>query len=220
MDESQPTATITPEPPLPAPNQSLAPSEAETMAGWLKDDLAKGKLTPEQYRQAVTELGAGELDPKPDTRTPEQKQLDAQFPAAKPSDYALRLTPPGTDDAVLTPEMKQFDAMARTWLAGAEFPKPLGDSLIRQAEQTLLTTGKMNEAQLEAYGQAEFTKLEAVYGNTLGDKLRRAGHMVAELETKQPGLKRLLQTKGIGDSAMVASLLIQQAERYFTRRRR
>ncbi len=43
--------------------------------------------------------------------------------------------------------------------------------------------------------------------------------MVEALEQKQPGLKNLLKSKGIGDNAMIASLLIQQAERYWARRR-
>jgi len=38
--------------------------------------------------------------------------------------------------------------------------------------------------------------------------------MVEALGKMQPGLKNLLWLKGLGDSAMVASLLIRQAERY------
>jgi hypothetical protein len=41
--------------------------------------------------------------------------------------------------------------------------------------------------------------------------------MVDVLEAKQPRLKRFLQTKGIGDSEMVASLLVQQTERWHAR---
>jgi len=108
--------------------------------------------------------------------------------------------------------------MTRTWLAGAEFPKPLGDSLVSQVDQVLRTTGAMNDAQLEEYGAREFQKLRGIYHEKLEEKLGRVKLMVDELEGKQPGLKRLLQTKGIGDSAMVASLLVQQAERWHARR--
>jgi hypothetical protein len=41
--------------------------------------------------------------------------------------------------------------------------------------------------------------------------------MVEALDAKTPGLKILLKSKGIGDNAMVASLLIQQAEQYWAR---
>jgi hypothetical protein len=41
--------------------------------------------------------------------------------------------------------------------------------------------------------------------------------MVEVLDAKTPGLKILLKSKGIADNAMVASLLIQQTERYWAR---
>ena len=43
--------------------------------------------------------------------------------------------------------------------------------------------------------------------------------MVEALEAKQPGLKNLLRSKGVGDNAPAASLLIRQSERYWARRR-
>jgi hypothetical protein len=62
--------------------------------------------------------------------------------------------------------------------------------------------------------------LQKVYGEGLEEKLRAAGHMVEALDKKQPGLKNLLKSKGIGDSAIVVSLLIQQATIFHARRGR
>ena len=45
------------------------------------------------------------------------------------------------------------------------------------------------------------------------------GELVAVLDAKTPGLKNFLRSHGIGDSAVVASLLIQQSERYQARRK-
>jgi hypothetical protein len=53
----------------------------------------------------------------------------------------------------------------------------------------------------------------------LEEKLRAAGRMDVAIDQKTPGLKNFLKSKGLGDNAMVASLLIQQAERYWARRR-
>lgn len=75
----------------------------------------------------------------------------------------------------------------------------------------------MTPAQLDDYGYAEVGKLQRAYGATLDDKLRAAGRMVQELEAKQPGLNNLLKSKGIGDNALVASMLIQHAKRYWSR---
>lgn len=80
-------------------------------------------------------------------------------------------------------------------------------------------TKNMNADELESYGYAEFAKLGKAYGEGLDDKLRAAGRMVEALEAKQLGLKNLLRSKGLGDNAMVASLLIGQSERYWARRR-
>jgi hypothetical protein len=77
----------------------------------------------------------------------------------------------------------------------------------------------MNADQLESYGHAEFAKLERAYGPALDDKLRAAGRMVHELDQNTPGLKNLLRSRGLGDTAMIASLLIQQSERYWARRK-
>ena len=81
------------------------------------------------------------------------------------------------------------------------------------------TTNGMNESQLEAYGQAQFAKLERAYGSDLDAKLHLAAKMIHELDAKQPGLKQLLRSRGVGDSAPVVALLVQQAERYHMRNR-
>jgi len=58
-----------------------------------------------------------------------------------------------------------------------------------------------------------------LYYGTLHCGAGAAGRMVEVLEAKQPGLKNLLRSKGVGDNALVASLLIRQSERYWARRR-
>ena len=55
---------------------------------------------------------------------------------------------------------------------------------------------------------------------SLTRRLQLAGKMVHEIEAKQPGLKALLKNRGIGDSALVVSQLIQQAERWHVRQGR
>ena len=57
------------------------------------------------------------------------------------------------------------------------------------------------------------------HGFTFEERLSEAGRMVEEIEQTTSGLKNLLLSKGIGDSAMIANLLIQQAQRYWARRR-
>ena len=197
----------------------ISDSEAATMAGWIKADLAAGKMTQAQADQAFTELNTPLAQRGPDTRTDEQKTLDTHFPAAKPDEFMIRYGGPG-EDVVMTPELKQFDTTARTWLSGAGLPRDLGNSLVNAISKVSQQTQHMTPDQLETYGYAEFAKLEKAFGATLDDKLRDAGRMVEELDAKQPGLKHLLKSKGIGDNALIASMLMGHAAIYHARKGR
>jgi hypothetical protein len=79
----------------------------------------------------------------------------------------------------------------------------------------------MDENQLEQYGVDEFAKLERAYGgeDKLQEKLRAAAVMIDVLDQKQPGLKNLLRSKGIGDSALVVAQILGQSERWHARRK-
>jgi hypothetical protein len=198
----------------------LSSEQAATMAQWTREDLKRGKITEAQATAIFNDLGtpAEQRIITENTLSGEQRLLDHHFPQAKPEDYSIRYFRPG-EKGEMTPELQQFDQSARTWLSGAEFPANLGNSLITNIEKVAQTTKDMTPDQLESYGYAEFAKLETVYGPALDDKLRAAGRMVVALDQKTPGLKNLLKSKGIGDNAMIASLLIQQSERYWARRK-
>jgi hypothetical protein len=61
--------------------------------------------------------------------------------------------------------------------------------------------------------------LQQAHGPALEERLQAAGRMVHELDLKTPGLKNLLRSRGIGDSAMVANMLITHAQIYRARQR-
>jgi hypothetical protein len=78
----------------------------------------------------------------------------------------------------------------------------------------------MTPQELEKFADVEFNRLRQVYGSELENKLNSAGLMVQEIERQRPGLKKMLLSKGIGDSSLVAAQLIQQSERYWARRKK
>ena len=102
------------------------------MAGWIRGDVAKGKMTQAQADKAFDDLGTPpEQRATPaDVRSDEVRLLDQHFPAARPEDYQIRYADLGHSPPPMTTEMIQFDQSARTWLSGAEFPRDLGNSLI------------------------------------------------------------------------------------------
>jgi hypothetical protein len=131
-DQAAP-APATPAPPTPAaplvtptvqPHSKAGVSNAEaaTMAGWIKEDLASGKMTQAQADKAFDDLGTPpeqRVTPA-DVRSDEVRLLDQHFPAARPEDYQIRYADPGQSPPPMT-EMIQFDQSARTWLSGASF---------------------------------------------------------------------------------------------------
>jgi hypothetical protein len=220
-----PAAPTAPAPPA-APlvehhsDSGLSP-EAVTMAGWIREDLAKGRMTQADADKAFDELGTP-LDQRttpPDARTDEQLLLDAHFSGAKPEEYQIRYTTPGQMASPMTKALAQFDQSARAWLSGAGFPRETGNSLVNAIAKVAQTTKAMTPDQLETYGVNEFQKLQRAHGPALDEKLQAVDRMVQVIEAKQPGLVHLLKSKGIMDNAMVANMLIAHAQISHARKR-
>jgi hypothetical protein len=72
----------------------------------------------------------------------------------------------------------------------------------------------MTPDQLGSHGYAEFAELEEAFALRLKENPQSAAGMIYPLDLKQPDLKNLLRSKEIGDTVLVASLLIQHATRY------
>jgi hypothetical protein len=120
----------------------------------------------------------------------------------------------------MTPELKVFDQSSRKWLSGAGFPRETGNSLVNTIAKVAQQTQHMTADQLETYGYAEFEKLQKAHGPALEERLQAAARMIHDLDLKTPGLKNLLKSKGIGDNAMVANMLIAHAQIYHARKGR
>lgn len=176
------------------------------MAEWARKDLASWKITLKQAATIFNDLGTPMEQREPDTRSDEAKALDATFPVGKAIDYTIPYGRPG-EKVEMTTQLKEFDSAAIAWLFGAQFPRENGNSLIGTISKT---------AQLDQYGADEYVKLEKVYGNSLDEGLRQSGRMVEALENAAR-LEAAARSRGIWDSAMVASLLIQQATVYHAR---
>ena len=214
MQDPTTPPTIAPDP----PQMEITASQAETVASWITEDLARGKMTPEQAAKAFDEMATPDADRVPDTCTAAEKELDSAFPPAKERDYTIRYNAPGDDAREQMPELKAFDQSARTWLAGAQFPREVGNSLVSAISKVLQHTRAMTADQLNTYGENEYVKLQRAYGDQLEDKLRQTGRMIQDLDAKTPGLKHLLKSKAIGDNTLIVSMLVQQYAIYHARK--
>jgi hypothetical protein len=201
------------------PQAEISQSEALKFAEWAKADLRAGKITQAQADKQFAELNTPLDQRGPDQRTDEQKALDQQFPPAKPTDYRIAYGEAGREPAS-SPELKAFDTNARTWMSTAGMPREIGNSLVTAIAKVAQQTKNMNADELDSYGHAEFAKLEKAHGPALEERLQAAAQMVHDLDLKTPGLKNLLKSRGIGDNAMVANLLISHAQIFHAKRAR
>ena len=201
-----------------SPTAELTEEQAAKMSEWVKQDLAAGKLTPEQADKAFNELGRTPEQRAPDQRTGEQKSLDAQFPPARESDYTIRYYTPGQEPAVIPKEVQAFDANARGWMSDAGLPRELGNSLVNTLSKAIQHTHAMTAEQRELYKDSENAKLEKLFGPDWHDtKLKPVAVMIHELDQKRPGLKELVRAHG--DHALFIAQLIQAATIYYERRK-
>lgn len=116
----------------PHSHAGISPSQVAQMIEREKENLAKGKITPEVANRRFDSLGATDAQRAPDTRSPEVKQLDEHFPPARPEDFIIQYHTPGQAPPVLPKELQQFDTTARAWLSGAQFDRTSGNSLITE----------------------------------------------------------------------------------------
>ena len=198
--------------------QQISEAQATLIVADIKAQVQKGTMS-----QAIAEEAHDQIQTPIDQRTPDNrsealKELECGPPGIE-TDHAIGHSIPGQDSPPMTKELKEFDVTARSWLASAEFSLENGNSLIRAIEQTVNTTQHMNAEQLDQFRKTEMTKLRGLHGNLLEEKLRECSQMVHALEMQQSGLKQFLETKGIGDAAVVLTQLIAHSQIWHARRK-
>ena len=199
--------------------QQISEAQATLIVADIKAQVQKGTMSQAIAEEAHDQIQTPIDQRAPDNRSEALKELDRAAPPGKETDYAIRYGIPGQDPPPMTKELKEFDSTARSWLARAEFSRENGNSVIRAIEQTVNTTRHMNAEQLEQFRQTEMMTLRGLFGDSLEEKLRECSQMVHAVEMQQPGLKNLLQSKGIGDAAVVLTQLIAQSQIWHARRK-
>ena len=230
MNESN-TTTTPGAPPAPAPTPApqvqvqphsksgLSESEAATMAGWIRQDLLAGKMTPEAATKAFDELGASPEQRLPVARSDAEKQMDQVFGVpAKSEEYLIPYGKPG-EAVQMTEPIKAFDANVRGWMADAGLSRESGNGVVAIISKAIQYTHTMSPEQRESYKDQENEKLRQLFGgqDKLEEQLQPAAVMIHELDQKRPGLREFVRTHG--DNALFVAQLIQAARAYHARRK-
>jgi len=234
-DPNATTDQTNPTPAAPAASGALdIPAEPSTALGIAQalsagriDSIQAGRLAKAGGIDALTiarafsTLKNAELQSQ-DLRTSEDKAADALYgQPAQPQDYIVNWQTPGRPQVVVSKEMEQWEQQRRGNLSDAGCSREVGNAVIQAVSRAADTISRMTPEQILSYRITENDKLAALFPDeaTLDRKLTAAGEMVKELETRNPGLQALLRGP-VGDTAAVALLLIQIAERYWMRKGR
>lgn len=218
MSESTPAINAQPGQVSP-PGQSIPElsQEQQTMVGWLQDCHATGRMNDAELDTALHQVtGRGREQLTDDTRTPEQKSFDRDFPAAKPHEYLL---PSPEDPTRITPEEKALNQAAREWLAAGRFTREHGSSLAKEVANVAQKLEHFTDAQHEEYQQTEMAALSRVWGANTQKNLAITKAFVQELGAKHPQLIEMLNATGAGNSSRVIVQIFHQAERLMVRNR-
>jgi hypothetical protein len=177
-----------------------------------------GNLSTLEVARALNVLRAAGEPQESDGRSPEVRELDAQFPPAKESDYIIRYYTPGQEPPVMPKEVQAFDSKARGWMADAGLTRDLGNSLVTTLSKAIQQTHTMTDEQRESYKEQENEKLRTLFGgqDKLDAALEPARQMIHELDQKRPGLKEFVRAHG--DHALFVAQLIQTARLYAKRK--
>lgn len=193
-------------------NSEINTDQARKMADWCVEfgmtrEVADAKLKAE----GIDPVGqAPVLDPNSFEAT-----FDKNFPAAKPHEYSLPRIADGADQAQVEMEHSAF----RGWLAAAELPMELGNSLIRNADRDRLELAKMKTPiEITSWANRQENDLKRVWGEQYQSNLDLAKKFLGQIEAKSPGVKEFLGHTGLSHSASVIVSLYNQAQRITARR--
>jgi hypothetical protein len=150
-----------------------------------------------------------------DTRTDDQKEFDAAFGGAKPSEY--RVDYMGRIPADMDPaELAAFDTVSTTWASEVGFPADLGAAVLERAMDVGQSTRRMANAERELFKREQAVVFERQAGGPekAAERMKLAGHALARGGRE---FTDLLHKAGALDDAWTVLTLANQAERLAAR---
>ena len=175
-----------------------------------------GNLSMLDITRALSTLCEAAEPKEHDARSAQEKELDQAFPVARPEDYTIAYGGPG-ENVTMTPELRQADTLARNWMSEMGFTREAGSTIANIVNK--LAQRQMSAEQVDAYRDAENLKLRSLYGDTWDQRLGPARDMIIAVDKKFPGLRNFLLAHGVGDSAVLVNMLVQQAAIYHARKK-
>jgi hypothetical protein len=189
-------------------NQPLSGEESQ-MADMILGHMAEGLMSRETADISLQEsIGRRLADFENDKRTPEERQFDKDFPAAKSHDIQW----PHTEEAT-TPAYHALRNEVNSRFIDADMTADTASYIIKEADAFGYCSEKWTLEEHTLYGRSELAKLTCVFGDQTAAKIETARKLIETLEAKRPGLVDLLERTGLGNNAAVILQIVNHAER-------
>jgi hypothetical protein len=189
-------------------NQPLSGEESQ-MAEMILSDLAKKLMSPETADVSLQEsIGKRLSDFAEDTRTPEERQFDKDFPAAKSHEIQW----PHTEEAT-TPAYNAVRNEVNGRFIDAGMTADTASYIIKEADAFGYRSERWSAEEFTLYARSEMAKLECLFGTQTAAKIETARKLIQTIEAKRPGLVDLLERTGLGSNSGVILQSVNHAER-------
>ncbi|MBK8157368.1 MAG: hypothetical protein IPK59_00635 [Rhodospirillaceae bacterium] len=132
--------------------------------------------------------------------------------AIDPSQYRMPNLAGPYDTEEEMQEAQETENQIRGWLATAQMPADIGNSVLHEAAQTFAVWRDASDAERQAYSDGQQAMLEKLWGDQMPAKLKLAGQLMRELEAKSPGIIEMLSITGAGSNARVITSFAYAAE--------
>jgi hypothetical protein len=153
--------------------------------------------------------GTGEITPTkaPDpAHTGDQALLEQELQPGKLSDYRMPFMPDATAEQALAAQKTSAE-----WSMEGRLSPEKHAFITEEIARLTPRYQSMDAGARDLFAKTERAKVDKVFGKDSATMVSRARQLVREVEARKPGLVRLLEESGGGNSASVIVALAQQA---------
>jgi hypothetical protein len=193
--------------------QGYSTAQQQQMAQW---EVDAGRLSLEEANELLKNNNVEPIFRHKEAPNPTAAAIDKDFPPAQPNEFKIPQLGDAENPASIQ-EIKAVSTAVRDWMSTARFPKELGNYVIKEVTRVDKDYAKMTPDEQASWSQKQQSILRKMWGSEYKQKLAFANKLVKELDQKRPGLIKLLDQTGAGDSAAVVAQFALQAERLYFR---
>lgn len=193
--------------------ETLSPYTPEQEQQIGRDMLASGHATQAQVDEHFAQVAAKASNPNQISEK-EIPKLEQRVVDPNQVTDLNQIFPPGKFEQFDLPKTVDLNAgkVIRNSLVTGEFTREIGSEIVREVDRVSKSYSTMNEAEKEIFQRSEQIKVQNMFGDKAWEKFKAANDLLKNIDAKNPGLIKFLQSNGGAASAAVIIRLAHQAE--------